>query len=335
VSTRLAVVIPVHNQQAEIGSTLAALDAAAARSSFDVEIIVVDDGSTDGTADAMRGWSGGVPVRLVEQPNAGRFAARRRGLEAADAEYALLIDSRVTIEPAALEFVAAELTCDESKQIWNAHVDIATSGNPFGVFWDVLTQRVWSAYFDDPRTTSFGLEEFERFPKGTTCFFAPRALLLEAFASFRGRYADARYANDDTPVIRWLAARQSINISPGFSCLYLPRRRLEDFLRQAFHRGTVFVDGHGRPESRLFPAAVAFFPLSAVWAVACVRRPGLVVVPIAAAAAAGAGLALAARRTEAVTTMAWTTPVYAVGHGAGMWRGLWLAARAWARRSAT
>jgi glycosyltransferase involved in cell wall biosynthesis len=330
---RLAVVIPIHNQQAEIGDTLAALGDAVARSSFEAEIVVVDDGSTDGTAAAVRALSGRMPVRLIQQPNAGRFSARRRGLEATDAEYALLIDSRVAIDSGALEFVEGQLAGDESKQIWNAHVDIVTAGNPFGVFWDVITQRAFSAYFDDPRTTSFGLDEFERFPKGTTCFFAPRALLLEAFASFRSGYSDVRHANDDTPVIRWLAARQPINISPGFSCRYLPRQRLGPFLRHAYHRGTVFVDGHGRPSSRFFPAVIAFFPVSAVWAAACVRKPGLVVLPAVAAAAAGAGLAVKAHRPGDVASMAWTTPLYAVGHGAGMWRGLWLAARARGRVS--
>jgi glycosyltransferase involved in cell wall biosynthesis len=334
VPERLVIVIPVRNQRAEIGETLTALAAAVEQSSFDAQVVVVDDGSTDGTADAVRGWSGGtVPVRLIEQANAGRFAARLRGLQAVDAEYALLMDSRVGIDREALAFVEAQLAMGESKEVWNAHVDIVTSGNPFGVFWDVLTQRAFSAYFDRPRTTSFGLADFERFPKGTTCFFAPRALLLDAFAAFRTRYSDIRHANDDTPVIRWLAARRPINISPSFSCRYAARQRPEAFVRHAYHRGTVFVDGHGRRESRFFPAVIGFYPVSAAWAVGSFRAPWLVVAPLAAAAAAGAGAAAVARRPDAIATMAWTTPLYAVAHGAGMWRGLWLLTWARARRS--
>ncbi len=44
----LGVVIPVFNQEAELPATLDALDAAIAASPFEAEIVVVDDGSTDG-----------------------------------------------------------------------------------------------------------------------------------------------------------------------------------------------------------------------------------------------------------------------------------------------
>ena len=110
-----------------------------------------------------------------------------------------------------------------------------------------------------PRTTSFGPDEFERFPKGTTCFLAPRELLTAAFEAYRSGYMDLRHANDDTPVIRWLAARQRINISPGFGCSYASRSRFLPFVTHAFHRGTVFVDGHGRRESRWFPIVVGLY----------------------------------------------------------------------------
>lgn len=317
----LAVVIPVYNQARELPATLDALDAAIGRSDFDARILVVDDGSTDGTADAARGWAGRTRVELLAQANAGRFAARRRGVDAASADLCLLIDSRVAIGEDALLFVQSRLD-DPARRVWNAHVEIETEGNPFGVFWDVLTRRAFSAYFADPRTTSFGVEDFERFPKGTTCFLAPRTLLAEAFDAFRTVYADARNANDDTPVIRWIAARTPINISPGFSCRYASRNRLRPFFRHALHRGVVFVDGHGRRESRFLPFVLAFYPLTVVWIVACVWVPPLVVVPFVLAALAGLALGLADDRPRAALTMAWVTPVYVTAHALGMWRGL-------------
>jgi glycosyltransferase involved in cell wall biosynthesis len=325
-------VIPVYNQAAEIGATLTALDAAIRRTAFAAAIVVVDDGSSDGTAAAVRDWNGHTPVRVIEQENSGRFAARRRGLAEADGDYTLLIDSRVAIAPEALAFVEGRIEDGPDREVWNGHVDIVTTGNPFGVFWDVLTRRAFAAYFRAPTTTSFGLAEFERFPKGTTCFFAPRELLTAAFDSFRSRYEDLRNANDDTPVIRWIAERRPINISPGFSCRYTARQRLRPFLRHAFHRGIVFVDGHGRRQSRFFPLVVAFFPVTVGWIAACVFVPVLVVAPPVVAAAAGVALAVPDRQPGVAATMAWVTPLYALAHGAGMWRGLWLAAGARLRR---
>jgi glycosyltransferase involved in cell wall biosynthesis len=321
----LVAVVPVYNQSAELAETLAMLDRGISATGFEAEILVIDDGSTDGSGDVARAYDGTTPVRVIEQENAGRFAARRRGIDTSRAEYCLLIDSRVSICDGALAFVESQLP---ERAVWNAHVDIDVEGSPFGVFWDVITQRAFWEYFRQPRDTSFGTEEFDRFPKGTTCFFAPRALLAEAFDSFRTSYADLRNANDDTPVIRWLAERCRINISPRFACRYQSRRRLGPFLSHAHHRGVVFVDGHARRGSRFAPAIVAFYPLSVGWVVASAWRWPIVAAPVVLASAAGAALALSERRGRDAATMAWVTPLWASAYSTGMWRGLALAARA-------
>jgi glycosyltransferase involved in cell wall biosynthesis len=332
-STRtLTVVLPVHNQAAELPGTLRALETAVASTGFDTDVVVVDDGSTDGSGAAAEASLGRLRGRVIRQPNGGRFAARRAGLAGATGELVLFVDSRVTIHRGALRFVEEQLDADVTRLVWNAHVDVQTEGNPYGVFWDVITRRAFATYFDEPRTTSFGAEDFDLYPKGTTCFLAPRADLEEAFAAHRSGYADERHGNDDTPIIRHLAARRRINISPGFSCTYHPRRGLRGFARHAFHRGTVFLDGHGRPEARLFPAVLAFYPLSVAWALAAPRRPLVAVSPLAAAAAGGAWLARRAGRSDDAPVLALLTLAYGVAHAAGMWRGLGLLALARIRR---
>jgi glycosyltransferase involved in cell wall biosynthesis len=323
----LTVVVPVLNQAAEIVTTLETLDAAIAASSFAAEIVVVDDGSTDGTAAAVEALALATPVRVIRQGNRGRFEARRTGLEAGTGEYCLLLDSRVRIEPGALRFVEEQLEADPGKDLWNGHVHIETEGNPYGTFWDVITQRAFWAYFGAPRTTSFGIDEFERFPKGTTCLFARRATLLAATDAFRSGYEDVRHANDDTRMLRKLAAEQRINISPRFACWYSPRTDLVPFLRHAFHRGTVFLDGHG-PESAWFPILLGLYGVSAGTVLAARRSPLVLVGAVGCASAAGAALALSERRPEDAPTMAWVSPLYAAAHVSGMWRGLGLLARA-------
>jgi hypothetical protein len=157
--------------------------------------------------------------------------------------------------------------------------------------------------------------------------------MTDALDAFRSRYADLRHANDDTPVIRWIAARERIHISPSFSCDYRPRATLGSFVRHSVHRGTVFLDGHGRPESRFFPVVAAFFPVSAGLALASLRRPALApAVAVTAAAAAGAVAAVAGRSRFETAAFAALAPVYAAAHGVGMWRGLGLLVR---RRLAT
>jgi glycosyltransferase involved in cell wall biosynthesis len=316
----LSVVIPVHDEAAHLTATVHALVCAVDGSAFAADVVLVDDGSTDGSADVARAAvDGRVPLQVVSQPNLGRFHARRAGLAEARGEYVLFLDSRVRLAPEALGFVHGRL---QSAPVWNGHVYV-DADSAFGDFWRLLAELAWRDYFDHPRTTSFGLVEFDRFPKGTTCFLAPRALLESAFAGFRSHYADVRVANDDTPILRAIAAEEPIHISPEFSCVYSPRTTFAGFLRHAVHRGTVFLDGHGTPESRFFPAVVAFFPASAALALAALRRPALGPAAfIACGAAAAAYGARAGRSGRDVRTLATVTPVYAAGHALGMWRGL-------------
>jgi len=320
VGDSLSVVMPVFNEETHLAGTIDALATAIDGGGFEAEVILVDDGSTDGSAAVARSSADGrVPLRVLAQSNRGRFEARRTGLAEARGDYVLFLDSRVELAPDALRFVHGRL---QSEPVWNGHVNV-DADNALGDFWRLLAELAWRDYFDSPRTTSFGLAEFDRFPKGTTCFLAPRPLLESAFARFRSHYADIRLANDDTPILRAIAAEQPIHISPHFACVYRARTTLGGFLRHAVHRGTVFLDGHATPESRFFPAVAAFFPLSAALALAALRRPGVVPASLAACGLAAAAYGLQAGRSRReLAVLATVTPLYAVGHGVGMWRGV-------------
>ena len=82
-----AVVIPVFNGERFIG---AALESVFAQTRVPEEIIVVDDGSTDASAEVARGFPG---VRVLQQANAGPSAARNRGITAATSDYIALLDA--------------------------------------------------------------------------------------------------------------------------------------------------------------------------------------------------------------------------------------------------
>ena len=83
---RVAVVIPTYNRVRLLERALrSVLDQARVAD----EIIVVDDGSTDGTAEAVAD----LPVRLVRQANAGAAAARNRGVREASSPWVAFLDS--------------------------------------------------------------------------------------------------------------------------------------------------------------------------------------------------------------------------------------------------
>jgi glycosyltransferase involved in cell wall biosynthesis len=319
---RLSVVMPAHNEAAHLADTLDALCKALAAGGFEADLVVVDDGSTDGSEDVARASAEGrIPLTVVSQSQRGRFEARRAGLEAATGEWVLLLDGRVRIDPGALAYVAPRVAAGD--RVWAGHVDIDADGNLYGTFWTLIAELAWPDYFAQPRDMSFGAEDFDLYPKGTGCLLAPRALLIDAIGSFRSVYDDLRDANDDTPLLRWIAERERIHLSPRYRCSYRPRTTLRSFVRHSTHRGVVFLDGHGRPESRFFGVAVAFFPVSLVLAVWSIRRPMVALSAAASVSAIASAYGAAHRRSgREIVSLALLSPVYGVAHGLGMWKGL-------------
>jgi cellulose synthase/poly-beta-1,6-N-acetylglucosamine synthase-like glycosyltransferase len=89
------VVVPAYNEAANIAATVRSLVASDYPS---VEVIVVDDGSTDGTAEIVRALR--LPgVRVVRQANAGKPAALNTGIARAVGDLIILVDGDTVFEP--------------------------------------------------------------------------------------------------------------------------------------------------------------------------------------------------------------------------------------------
>nr|NLI51415.1 glycosyltransferase [Propionibacterium sp.] len=240
---RLGVVMPCFNETEWVEKSVEALRDAAARADWPVDVLVVDDGSGEPTARLLDDLAARGLIRVLRQPNAGRFAARLAGLRAHDADYVLLLDARVLLHPDALATLRGHVDA-EPASAWNAHVDVHTAGNPFAAFWSGLTKIGWRRYFARPRVVRFGTADFDAYPKGTGAFAAPRAVLLEAASGFDSLFADQRFASDDTKLLRNVAARTPIGIDPAFRVEYFGRDTASRWAKQVFFRGTTFVDGY-------------------------------------------------------------------------------------------
>lgn len=331
----LSVVMPALNAEEWVEPTLRRLGDAVAKARWPVaEIIVVDDGSTDATSEAAEKLDLGLEIRVIRTENRGRLLARQTGIEAATGELVLLLDSRVWMDVHALEYVAGEMAADPERVVWNAHVEIELRGNPYARFWHAVTFVAWRRYLANPRLVSFTDADFDFYPKGTTCFLAPRGELLASYETFSSHYDDLRRANDDTSLLRGLAARRPIHLSPGFSCTYHSRETLRGFAHHTYYRGMVFVDGYLRPGTRWFLPLVAFLCLSPVGGLIALKRPRLaaaVTVAGATAAATAAGaLGVPGRSAVAFGSL---LPGFAAVYGAGIWTGVAAAVKSALRRS--
>ena len=93
----ISVVIPTFNRRESVASTVLALQQQRFAAPF--EIIVVVDGSTDGTADRLLGLQGCIPLRVLQQANQGASAARNNGARAAHGEILLFLDDDMEADP--------------------------------------------------------------------------------------------------------------------------------------------------------------------------------------------------------------------------------------------
>ena len=100
---RLSVVVPTYQRAALLDRCLAALEASDLDRPDDVEVLVVDDGSTDSTPEVLRAHAGRLALTALVQPqNAGPAAARNRGGAAASAPLVLFVDDDVVVTPGLL-----------------------------------------------------------------------------------------------------------------------------------------------------------------------------------------------------------------------------------------
>ena len=204
----LSVVVPCFNESATIATTLKrVLD-----SPYTAEVIVVDDGSSDGSAEIVEGL-GDPRVRVVRQPfNQGKGAAIRRGFKEAVQPYVIVQDADLEYDPSDYPSLVAPLLSGEADVVFGSRF---MGGRPHRVlyFWHSLGNRfltLLSNAFTNLNLTdmetgykvfrrevleSFELEE-ERFgiePELTAKCAAGHWRIYEVGISYRGRtYAEGK-----------------------------------------------------------------------------------------------------------------------------------------------
>ncbi|MFF1294171.1 MULTISPECIES: bifunctional polysaccharide deacetylase/glycosyltransferase family 2 protein [unclassified Streptomyces] len=101
VTRPVSVIVPAYNEKECIANTLKSL----ARSTHPIEIVVVDDGSTDGTSEISLNAAhelGMTNVRVIRQENAGKPAALNNGVRNASYDIVIMMDGDTVFEPDAV-----------------------------------------------------------------------------------------------------------------------------------------------------------------------------------------------------------------------------------------
>ena len=115
-NVNISIIIPCYNSARFISATLEMLISQGLR---DCEVIVVNDGSADGTADIVRRYEEHhEEIRLIDKQNEGVSVARNAGMDAAKGEYIYFLDSDDTLEEGTLDFFRNTLAENPGKEFF-------------------------------------------------------------------------------------------------------------------------------------------------------------------------------------------------------------------------
>lgn len=159
----VSVVIPVYNGRDCIGRAIAS---ALAQTHPRVEIVVVDDGSTDGTAELAESIEG--PIQVVRQENRGAAAARNRGVREARGEFVQFLDADDELLPTAVsDKVAAIARTPDARLCYSRYTCVEGSEFP---------TDIEQTPIDSPRSAVWDpmLAACSRFPFQISTALAPR-----------------------------------------------------------------------------------------------------------------------------------------------------------------
>jgi glycosyltransferase involved in cell wall biosynthesis len=139
-AVRVSFLVPAYNEAATIVELLDRVS----RLEIEKQIVVVDDGSTDGTADLVEKWqTGRDDVVLVRQENRGKGAAVRSAIPHADGDICVIQDADLEYDPADVPALIDPITRGSADAVFGSRL---SGGKPQRVylFWHLVGNRFLS-----------------------------------------------------------------------------------------------------------------------------------------------------------------------------------------------
>jgi len=139
-----SIVVPTYQRREVVSDVVRALNGMNYKGDFD--IVVVVDGSTDGTATALRELQCSVPMRVIEQHNHGAAHARNRGAAEAGADILLFLDDDMIAQPDLLEQHARSYVQGADAVLGDFPVEVGS--RPGFLSETIAGRKAWERYGD-------------------------------------------------------------------------------------------------------------------------------------------------------------------------------------------
>jgi glycosyltransferase involved in cell wall biosynthesis len=205
-SPAFTVALAAFNEEDWVGS---AIRSVLAQTREDFELVVVDDGSTDATAEVVRGFEPDPRVRLIRQDNKGLAGALNTAIAAGSAPYISLIDADDLWMPTYLEEMGRAL--DPEPGAGFAYTDAWCFDHPSGRFWRLSS----NAALGEPDPPPKDPEEFLRLLIEVNFVFGLATIRRSAMDRVGGFDESLRAAEDYELWIRLLTHGYGAARAPG------------------------------------------------------------------------------------------------------------------------
>ena len=194
----LSIVVPVYNSGQYLRECL---NSVAAQSFSDYELILVDDGSADGSGAICDEYARNDPrVRVLHQPNAGQSAARNRGVAAAKTDLICFIDSDDAVHPVFLEALCRALRENSAGAAVAGRV--RGKAAPDG-FYDPVAVQSEAFAIDEDRL-------LQLFRRNDTLYWTLFPCLIKKEICERYPLTEGRVMEDNAIACRWLWAAGTV-----------------------------------------------------------------------------------------------------------------------------
>jgi glycosyltransferase involved in cell wall biosynthesis len=205
---RISVVMPLYNKAAHVAQSLSSV---LAQSFSDYELIVIDDGSTDGGPSVVRSHETGK-VRLISQANVGVSAARNRGMRESAADWIAFLDA---------DDVWHE---DHLSQLWRTHVAFPQASLIANDYSMTATAAQPDAATTHRRMTGTFIDEAAR---GEAWVFTSAAMVRKDAALAIGGFAKGESRGEDIDLWVRMALGHEVALSSHVGAVY---RQVKDSL---------------------------------------------------------------------------------------------------------
>lgn len=201
----VSVVIPVYNAEPYLAESL---DGVLSQTLRDIEVLCVDDGSTDGSAQTLARYAANDSrLKVITQANRGAGAARNHALESVQGEYVVFLDADDLYEPRMLEAAVAQAKHDAADIVlYGAQCLDCETGKTTAMDWLVRHEML-------PETRPFSPAELGDFVFMFTTPAPWNKLFRRDFVLGHGlRFQEIRRANDLRFSMTALALADSITV---------------------------------------------------------------------------------------------------------------------------